>query len=163
MVVFDKSFEDGVEGGAEYKLLIREMLRGVFCVPARGVRGMKPFVDRIIGIYGLDGKIWIRVYEVREAEKEKDGQKEKTEVSLVEIGPRFVLTPVLALEGSFGGAVIYKNEQYISGNQIRADKRRKADSYARRRNEADQRGLKKKVLAAGQQERQDRTLADVFT
>ena len=70
-MVFDKSFEDGVEGGAEYKSLMREMLRGVFCVPAKGVRGMKPFVDRIIGIYGLDGKIWIRVYEVREAEKEK--------------------------------------------------------------------------------------------
>ena len=160
IVVFDSSFEDSDQ---EHKSLIREMLRGIFCVPSRGVRGMKPFVDRTIAVYWLDGKIWIRVYEIREADKErKEGQKEKTEISLIEIGPRFVLTPVLILEGSFGGAVIYKNAQYISGNQVRSEKRRKANVYSRRRNEADQRGLKKKVLAVGQQERVDGTLASVF-
>jgi len=159
-VVFDSSFEDS---NAEHKSLIREMLRGLFCVPARGVRGMKPFVDRITAVYWLDGKIWIRVYEVREAEKEKkEGQKEKTELSLIEIGPRFVLTPVLILEGSFGGAVIYKNEQYVSGNQIRSETRRKADVKFRRTSEAEQRRLKKQVLAVGQEERRDGNLKDVF-
>lgn len=156
LVVFDKSFDDNVAGGAEHKLLIREMLRGIFCIPAKGVRGMKPFVDRIIGIYGLDGKIWIRVYEIRE------GEKEKTEISLVEIGPRFVLTPVLILEGSFGGAVLYKNAQYVSGNHVRSEKRRKADSSARRRSETDRRGLKKKMLAFGEMERSNDGLAALF-
>ena len=150
LLVFDKSFEDG----GQHKSLIREMLRGFFCVPEKGVRGMKPFVDRIIGVYGLDGKIWIRVYELREGEQ--------AEISLVEIGPRFVLTPVLILEGSFGGAVIYKNAQYVSGNQVRSDKRRKADLYSRRRNEAEQRGLKKKVMAVGQKERTDDGLGGLF-
>lgn len=160
IVVFDSSFEDSEQ---EHKSLIREMLRGLLCVPARGVRGMKPFVDRTIAVYWLDGKIWIRVYEIREANKEKkEGQKEKTEVSLIEVGPRFVLTPVLILEGSFGGAVIYKNAQYVSGNQVRSEKRRKADMYSRRRNENDQRGLKKKILAVGRQERVDGNLAGVF-
>ena len=48
----------------------------------------------------------------------------------------------------------------MSGNQIRSDKRRKAEIYVRRRNEADQRGLKRKVLSAGQAERLDKTLDD---
>jgi ribosome biogenesis protein BRX1 len=80
---------------------------------------------------------------------------------LVEIGPRFVLTPVLILEGSFGGAVIYKNAQYVSGNQVRSDKRRKADLYVRRRNEAEQRRLKK-MMAVDQKERADGRLDGLF-
>ncbi|CAG8884155.1 unnamed protein product [Penicillium nalgiovense] len=131
LVVFDRSFdEQGPDMGApgsEYRALVREMLRGVFCVPKRGVRGMKPFIDRIIGIFGVDGKIWIRVYEIRESEagKKKDGDESTKpvpkgkdnsvpEVSLVEIGPRFVLTPIVILEGSFGGPVIYENKEYVS-------------------------------------------------
>jgi ribosome biogenesis protein BRX1 len=158
LVVFDSSFENSDQ---VHKSLIRELLRGMFCVPAKGVRGMKPFVDHITGVYWLDGKIWLRFYEIRETDEKKEG-KEKMELSLIEIGPRFVLTPVLILEGSFGGAVMYKNEQYVSGNQVRSEKRRKADVYSRRRNEAEQRGLKKTLLAAGQEERRDDNLAVVF-
>lgn len=149
LVVFDKSFDEQDMGtGNEYRGLIREMLRGVFCVPKRGVKGMKPFVDRIIGIFGVDGKIWIRVYEIRESEpgsKKKDAEEETTkpvpkgqtgqpEVSLVEIGPRFVLTPIVILEGSFGGPVIYENKEYVSPNQVRSEIRlSKAGRYAQRR------------------------------
>jgi ribosome biogenesis protein BRX1 len=150
VVVFDRSFDeqgpDMASGGAEYRALIREMLRGVFCVPKRGVKGMKPFVDRIIGIFGVDGKIWIRVYEIRESEggAKKDGEETaKTvpkgkvglpEVSLVEIGPRFVLTPIVILEGSFGGPVIYENKEYVSPNQVRREIRMsKAGRYSQRR------------------------------
>lgn len=149
LVVFDKSFEQQDLGtGNEYRGLIREMLRGVFCVPKRGVKGMKPFVDRIIGIFGVDGKIWIRVYEIRESEagSKKDeeegatkkalpkGQAAQPEVSLVEIGPRFVLTPIVILEGSFGGPVIYENKEFVSPNQVRREIRiSKAGRYAQRR------------------------------
>jgi ribosome biogenesis protein BRX1 len=31
------------------------------------------------------------------------------QTSLVEIGPRFVLTPIRIFEGAFGGAVVYAN------------------------------------------------------
>ncbi|KAJ5167693.1 Ribosome biogenesis protein BRX1 [Penicillium canariense] len=151
VVVFDRSFDeqgpDMSVAGTEYRGLVREMLRGIFCVPKRGVKGMKPFVDRIIGVFGVDGKIWIRVYEIRESEsgtKKKDGKETATpapmgpdglpEVSLVEIGPRFVLTPIVILEGSFGGPVIYENKEYVSPNQVRSELRMgKAGRYAQRR------------------------------
>ncbi|CAG7992897.1 unnamed protein product [Penicillium nalgiovense] len=164
LVVFDRSFdEQGPDMGApgsEYRALVREMLRGVFCVPKRGVRGMKPFIDRIIGIFGVDGKIWIRVYEIRESEagKKKDGDESTKpvpkgkdnsvpEVSLVEIGPRFVLTPIVILEGSFGGPVIYENKEYVSPNQVRSDIRRgKAGRYSQRRDGQTDRVAKRSDL-----------------
>lgn len=151
IVMFDRSFDDqgpgsGESSGTEYRELIREMLRGVFCVPRRGVKGMKPFIDRIIGIFGVDGKIWIRVYEIREAEGEKkaDGSPE---ISLVEIGPRFVLTPIVILEGSFGGPVIYENKEYVSPNQVRREIRMsKASRYSKRRDVMTDRVTKKTAL-----------------
>jgi ribosome biogenesis protein BRX1 len=148
VVVFDKSF-DGTIAGEEHRSLIREMLRGVFCVPPKGVRGMKPFVDRVIGIYGLDGKIWIRVYEIRESEPDKSSKEgvKGTDVSLVEIGPRLVLTPVVILEGSFGGPVIFENKQFVSPNQLRSETRlRRAGKYASRKGGAEERAVKRKTL-----------------
>lgn len=86
-----------------------------------------------------DGKIWIRNYEIREVEKAKGedeqdgeasnkGRKSKgdrdTDVSLVEIGPRFVLTPIVIQEGAFGGPIIYENKRFISPNQVRSDLRK---------------------------------------
>lgn len=170
LVVFDRSFDEQgplmSQPGNEYRGLIREMLRGVFCVPKRGVKGMKPFIDRIIGVFGVDGKIWIRVYEIRESEagkksedgadakpapKSKDGQPE---VSLVEIGPRFVLTPIVILEGSFGGPVIYENKEYVSPNQVRREVRMsKAARYAKRRDVQTDRFAKRSTLGLGEGER----------
>jgi len=147
IVVFDKSFDDEIAGN-EHKALLREMLRGVFCVPSKGIRGMKPFVDRVTGIYGLDGKIWIRIYEVREAvDKENAVKSGGTDISLVEVGPRLVLTPVVILEGSFGGPVIYENKQFVSPNQLRSEARiRSAGKYARRVGSMEDHVIKKKAL-----------------
>ncbi|KAL2795356.1 Brix domain-containing protein [Aspergillus keveii] len=172
IVVFDKSFDEQgpvmAQPGNEYRGLIREMLRNVFCVPKRGVKGMKPFIDRVIGIYGVDGKIWIRVYEIRESEnggkkkgdeeeeEAKPAQKSKDgpELSLVEIGPRFVLTPIVILEGSFGGPVIYENKEYVSPNQVRRDIRvNKAARYAKRRDVQTERISKRSNLEMGLGER----------
>jgi ribosome biogenesis protein BRX1 len=171
VVVFDRSFDergpDMGKNGIEYRDLIREMLRNVFCVPKRGVRGMKPFIDRIIGIFGVDGKIWIRVYEIRESDGskgkkatgEEDAQKQVVkskdglpDVSLVEIGPRFVLTPIVILEGSFGGPVIYENKEYVSPNQVRRDIRlQKSSRYAQRRDMQTDRVAKKSTLGLGEE------------
>ncbi|KAL4960306.1 Brix domain-containing protein [Aspergillus stella-maris] len=171
IVVFDQSFDEQgpvmSQPGNEYRGLIREMLRSVFCVPKRGVKGMKPFIDRVIGIYGVDGKIWIRVFEIRESEggnKKKDGEEEAgkpahnpkdgPEISLVEIGPRFVLTPIVILEGSFGGPVIYENKEYVSPNQVRSDIRlSKAAKYAKRRDVQTERLSKRSNLEMGHGER----------
>ena len=144
VVVFDKSFNDLETGsGKESMSLVREMLRGVFCVPGKNVKGMKPFIDRVVGIYGLDGKIWIRIYEIREGgkndaqtpeeQKLADGAEVAAGVKLVEVGPRFVMTPIVILEGSFGGPVIFENKMYVSPNMVRREALlKKQGKYAQR-------------------------------
>jgi ribosome biogenesis protein BRX1 len=162
VVVFDKSFEEEIPG-QEYRSLLREMFRGVFCVPPKGVRGMKPFVDRVIGIYGLDGKIWVRVYEIRESGSDKTSDKgvEGDDISLVEIGPRFVLTPVVVQEGSFGGPVIFENKQFVSPNALRAEiKTRRADKYASRRGGVEDLAVKRKALGLNTGSKRKRPLVD---
>jgi len=148
IVVFDKSFEDGFERGSEYKGLVREMLAGVFCVPAKGVRGMKPFIDRVIGVFGLDGKIWFRVYEIQEGENRHPGSKtDIANMNLAEIGPRFVLTPIVILEASFSGPVLFENKQFVSPNLLRRQARR--GKYDRRKDEAEERQARRGVLRFG--------------
>lgn len=150
-------------------LLIKDLLSHIFGVPPHA-RKIKPFVDHVMGFTFADGKIWIRCFEIREAdvgkadardkdadtdpnstktgageeEKEKAKKKkkekrekimagEKTELSLVEIGPRFVLTPIVILEGSFGGPVIYENKEFVTPNQVRREVRMsKAGRYRAR-------------------------------
>ena len=132
--------------------LLREMLTHIFGVP-EGSRKSKPFIDHVMGFTMADNKVWIRCYQIVETEiskaeaaasfgtgKETPSEMVKskhrgqeTKISLTEIGPRFVLTPIVILEGSFGGPVIYENKEFVSPNQIRADLRRqRASKYARR-------------------------------
>lgn len=116
--------------------VIKELFLHTFGVP-QGARKSKPFVDHVMGFTVADGKIWVRSYQINEVEKpkgegeEEEGQrkssksgKPETDINLVEIGPRFVLTPIIIQEGSFGGPIIYENRQYVSPNQIRSDLRR---------------------------------------
>ena len=107
---------------------------------------------RLMGFTLAGGKIWVRVYQINESEPGKkkpvDGEemdvdpapkkKGKTEfdVQLVEIGPRFVLTPIVIQESSFGGPIIYENKEFVSPNQIRADLRRAKAGKFNRRTEA---------------------------
>lgn len=160
IVTFDKSYEE-IEAGEEWKSLAREMLRGFFCVPRRGARHLKPFVDRVVGVFGVDGKVWIRVYEIRESEKAVDTSGEKArdtngenDITLVEIGPRFVLTPIIIQEGSFGGPVIYQNKEFVSPNQVRREIHlKRAGKYAKRRVGADERKFKKGELGLDEEGR----------
>ena len=146
---------------APYLLLIKEVLTHIFGVP-RGARKTKPFVDHVMGFTIADGKIWVRCFQISETavsktEKstsdltvESNGTNEathikkaapgETKISLVEIGPRFVLTPIVILEGSFGGPVIYENKEFVSPNQIRAELRLgKAGKYNRRAEQGKER------------------------
>jgi ribosome biogenesis protein BRX1 len=164
VVVFDKSFDEGFAGKeGMWRGVVRELLRGMFCVPKRA-KGVKPFVDRVIGVFYVDEKIWVRVYEIREAEGGRkasnaedvpplpeEGQRTSSskehDVSLVEVGPRFVLTLILILEGSFGGPVIYENKEYVSPNQVRREIRMKKAGRYRGRIEGrrDREGRKKNM------------------
>lgn len=150
---FDSTFTT-----APHLLLIKELLTHTFSVP-QGARKTKPFIDHVMGFTLADGKIWIRCFEISETAVSKsdkptaendeneapdlDGKSKKairksaergeTKISLVEIGPRFVLTPIVILESSFGGPVIYENKEYVSPNQIRSEIRKgKAGRYNRR-------------------------------
>jgi ribosome biogenesis protein BRX1 len=160
IVVFDKSFDDAELGDKQmHKGLVRELLRGVFCVPQKGVRGMKPFVDRITGIFVLDDKIWVRVYEIRDQDKDKthDGENGGSDVTLVEIGPRFVLTPIVILEGSFGGPVIYENREFVSGSQVRREVRlKRASRQSGRMDGKQERAAKKAMLGLTGQDKSER-------
>jgi ribosome biogenesis protein BRX1 len=153
---FDKRFDEH----AHWRL-IREMLAQVFGVP-KGARKSKPFIDHVMGFSIADGRVWVRCYQINETETGKKPPssdaatattvKESTNpnehaLSLTEIGPRFVMTPTIIQESSFGGPIIYQNREFISPNVLRAEVRlRKAGRYRRREEEKVERVLKKGEL-----------------
>ena len=137
---FDSSFDQ-----QPHLIVIKELFLHIFGVP-KGARKSKPFIDHIMGFTVADGRIWIRCYQISETEASrkqaedveemdvdeipKKSKPSDTNLNLVEIGPRFVLTPIVILESSFGGPVIYENKEFVSPNQIRAEFRRvKAGRY----------------------------------
>jgi len=138
--------------------VLKELFLHIFGVP-KGARKVKPFVDHVMGFTIADGKIWIRCYQINETEASKlnsteDAEKnsglkskskaKETDLSLVEIGPRFVLTPIVILEGSFGGPVIYENKEFVSPNQVRSEIRaKKAGRYNQRAEQDIERDAKK--------------------
>lgn len=139
---FDKSFELD----EKYKLM-REMFTQQFGVPPHA-RKSKPFIDHVMTFSIVDEKIWIRNYQITEPKEVQTGEEnegQKQQLNLVEIGPRLVLTPIIILEGSFGGPKIYENKQYVSPNAVRAQlKREQAESARERRQETLDRKLKKR-------------------
>jgi ribosome biogenesis protein BRX1 len=133
------SFDAAFEKQAHLRV-IKELFTQIFGVP-KNSRKVKPFVDHVMGFTVADGKIWIRVYQINESEvgkkkpvdgeemdvdpaPKKKGGKPEFDVNLVEIGPRFVLTPIVIQESSFGGPIIYENKEFVSPNQIRSDLRK---------------------------------------
>lgn len=153
---FDASFDK-----EPHLRVLKELFLHIFGVP-KGARKAKPFIDHVMGFTIADGKIWIRNYQISETEKSKlpipeggeAAKKEKknstakdTEVSLVEIGPRFVLTPIVIQEGSFGGPIIYENKEFVSPNQVRSEIRlSKAGRYNARAEQGIERLAKKGEL-----------------
>ena len=154
---FDASFDK-----EPHLRVIKELFLHIFGVP-KGARKAKPFIDHVMGFTLADGKIWIRNYQINETEpskatpsesadaapKKKSGKdKDKeTEVALVEIGPRFVLTPIVIQEGSFGGPIIYENKEFVSPNQVRSEIRlKKAGRYNARAEQGVERLAKKGEL-----------------
>lgn len=160
---FDATFES-----QPHLKLIKELLTQTFGVP-KTARKAKPFVDHVMAFTIAAGKVWIRCYQINETEAgkasavpeldeaqiaeetaaaNKKGRSSETKLGLVEIGPRFVLTPIVIQEGSFGGPIIYENKEFVSPNQIRSDLRTsKAGRFNRRADE--QRDTKNKYQDLG--------------
>lgn len=120
------SFDTSFDQRQELKLL-KCLFTDVFGTP-RGHPKSKPFVDRVMGFYYADGKIWVRNYQIveehpsnaKEANEEQKQHGSQMKTSLVEIGPRFVLNPIRIFRGSFGGQTLYQNAQFVSPNAVRA-------------------------------------------
>ena len=174
-------------GSAPHLLVIKELLTHIFSVP-KGARKSKPFIDHIMGFTIADGKIWIRCFQINETAiaksepipetsttKDHTSKKSKalkpergeTKISLVEIGPRFVLTPIVILESSFGGPVIYENKEFVSPNQIRSEIRlSKTGRYNERTAQGEERQGRKGVLGLrtgeGEHERDELSDAVLF-
>jgi len=149
---FDASFES-----QPHLKLIKELLTHTFGVP-KSARKAKPFVDHVMAFTVAGGKVWIRCYQINETEAGKQsgvpelngkpmdedvepvtkkGRSTDTKLSLVEIGPRFVLTPIVIQEGSFGGPIIYENKEFVSPNQVRREIRMARAGKFSRRSEAE--------------------------
>lgn len=120
---FDKSFTDSA-----HHQLIKETFLHTFGVPPNA-RKSKPFIDHVMTFSIVDNKIWVRNFQISETENESESES----TSLVEIGPRFVMTLITILEGSFGGPKIYENKQYVSPNAVRAQLKQQAADQARSR------------------------------
>ncbi|ODV89877.1 hypothetical protein CANCADRAFT_26579 [Tortispora caseinolytica NRRL Y-17796] len=129
------SFDSSFDSKPHYQLL-KQMFIQIFGVP-RYSKKSKPFVDHVLTFSIASDRIWIRNYQIVETQGESN-------TSLVEIGPRMVLSPITMLEGSFRGPVIYENKEYVSPNIARAyAKKQKAAKHHSRTDAKIRKKLKK--------------------
>ncbi len=119
---FDSAFDDSA---SPHLQVMKNMFIRVFGTPRNHPKS-QPFHDHVMGFYWIDGKVWFRHYQISPVSSDYlDNPDYQT---LTEIGPRFVLEPVLILDGSFGGKVLYKNTEFQSPAQLmRAGRAAKAE------------------------------------
>jgi len=138
MLSFDKAFDE-----SEWGKLTKEIFTHIFGVPPLARRA-KPFIDHVLTFSILDSKIWFRNFQIFEKDPQQPNAPPST--SLVEIGPRFVLTPIRIFEGAFGGVTVYSNPEFITPTAIRRlVKQNKGDKYGKRK-DAEQDNARRKAL-----------------
>jgi ribosome biogenesis protein BRX1 len=136
LLVFDQLFDT-----VPHLQLLKEIFTQAFGTPKDHPKS-KPFVDHVISFFIVDGRIWLRNYQV----VEKD-DKNAPEPQLVEIGPRMVLNPVKIFSGSFCGDTLYANPDYVSPNLLRRMQRnKKLGRYAARAQATEAHDKKKAEL-----------------
>lgn len=134
IVSFDDTFD-----ASPFSRLLKELFAHIFSVP-QSSRHIKPFVDRVVSFTLADNHVWFRNYQIVER-KDKGAEDD---VELVEIGPRFVMTPICVLQGSFTGALIYENKEYVSPNVVRAQiSKRHGQRYQQRTLQKNERGIRR--------------------
>ncbi|KAI0311598.1 ribosome biogenesis protein BRX1 [Amylostereum chailletii] len=133
---FDRAFED-----TEWGRLTKEVFTHIFGVPPQA-RKVKPFVDHILTFSILDSKIWFRNFQIIEKDPLQPNGPPQT--SLVEIGPRFVLTPIRIFEGAFNGATVFSNPEFISPTAVRSAMRREKGNRYKERRQAETERLGRK-------------------
>ena len=107
LLSFDSSFEDPSK---PHLALLREVFTQALGTPL-GHPKSKPFVDHVISLSYLDGRIWFRNFQIIEDTLDEKAtvkavkKGKQTTNNLVEIGPRFCLRLARIFSGSFGGQV----------------------------------------------------------
>eukprot|EP00510_Aplanochytrium_minuta_P003555 CAMPEP_0184017668 /NCGR_PEP_ID=MMETSP0954-20121128/7677_1 /TAXON_ID=627963 /ORGANISM="Aplanochytrium sp, Strain PBS07" /LENGTH=365 /DNA_ID=CAMNT_0026298955 /DNA_START=72 /DNA_END=1169 /DNA_ORIENTATION=+ len=130
---FDKAFDS-----SPHMQILKQLFTSAFGTP-KGHPKSKPFVDHIMNFSVADGRIWFRHFQIVDSTQDKKeirraAKEGKETVSLVEIGPRFVLSLVKIFNGGFGGQVLYENPKYVKPNTIRSEaNKRKGKAYAQRK------------------------------
>ncbi|EIM22419.1 Brix-domain-containing protein [Wallemia mellicola CBS 633.66] len=132
--------------------LLKELFTHTFGVP-RTSRRVKPFFDHVLSFSYLDGKIWFRSHQIVEKDattiKAELGNKNKSPATtLVEIGPRFVLTPIRIFEGSFGGPTVFSNPEFLPPTKLRKmEREKKAEKYSNRKDTQSESKQRKKDIS----------------
>ncbi|KAA0154022.1 hypothetical protein FNF29_02645 [Cafeteria roenbergensis] len=130
------SFDAAFEAEPHWQLM-KELLTQTFGTP-RGHPKSQPFHDHVYSFSVCDGRIWFRHYQILDHAKETKARtrmeaRGEMPTELVEIGPRFVLNPVRAFEGAFGGRVIWSNPTFVTPNRLRHEVRyAHAERYSNR-------------------------------
>jgi len=133
LLSFDSTFD-----GDEHWKLMKELFTHIFGVPP-GARRAKPFIDHILTFSVVDSKIWFRNFQI--IDKDPTQPNGPINTSLIEIGPRFVLTPIRIFEGAFGGATVFSNPEFITPAAVRsAANRVQGNKYRQRKQDETERG-----------------------
>ncbi|RHZ10647.1 hypothetical protein DYB26_003802 [Aphanomyces astaci] len=145
LLTFDAAFDE-----TAHMQLIKALFIQVWGTP-KGHPKSKPFIDRVMSFYFADGKIWCRNFQLAdEADTKKLEQaalhRGEELTNLIEIGPRFVMTPIRIFDGSFGGVTLYQNPNYVAPNETRKTaKYDKRDKYVTRKLAEDPRASRNQV------------------
>lgn len=138
---FDTAFLD--ESRPEL-ILMKNMFQRVFGVPRNHPKS-KPFHDHVMGFYWIDNKVWVRHYQISPVSVDyMDNPEYQT---LTEIGPRFVLEPILILSGSFSGNALYKNTAFQSPAQLMRNMRAASGKEAKQAAKDNQDRKERKINA----------------
>ncbi|KAJ3196729.1 Ribosome biogenesis protein brx1 [Irineochytrium annulatum] len=112
------SFDSKFDTEPQYQLL-KELFSQIFGTP-RTSRKIKPFIDHILSFSIVGDRIFFRNYQIVHKEGAQRGEEETT---LVEIGPRFSMTVMRIFSGSFAGATLFENSEFVSPNAVRREER----------------------------------------
>ncbi|KAG5338189.1 hypothetical protein C0989_008038 [Termitomyces sp. Mn162] len=107
-----------------------------------------------------DSKIWFRNFQIIEKDPLQPNGPPQT--TLVEIGPRFVLTPIRIFEGAFSGATVFSNPgkvmyllvrisdlsllEFVSPSAVRSALRREKGHKYGQRKDAEEEGQRRKAM-----------------
>ena len=98
--------------------IVKALFTDIFNTPQYHPRS-KPFVDHMVCLFYLDGKIWFRHYQML---TEQEAQTATGGIDVMEIGPRFVMDPVVVLNGNMQGSVLWKSGSAVAPTEIRKGK-----------------------------------------